>query len=286
MAIAEANLPVARLAEGHVNARHLLHMHAPGLAPAAALLGVWSADAADPARAVGGRLAGSKRFASGLGLVNHALVTVGNCDAERLALVDVLDPRRHRPGTWDMQGMRATVSGDIDLTGLVPRWVGTPGIYTREPSFLGGVWRIAALQLGGTLGLLAAARDHLATLGRLDADAQVARLAAPIGRAMAAFGLVERAAVVAQGPEEHVDPDCAVALSIEVRLLIEGLTHNAVAAVERSIGLTHFATGAATGRIACDLATYCRRAARDAIEQRAGCVLPAGSGPLSEVWHG
>ncbi len=182
--------------------------------------------------------------------------------------------------------MRATVSGDVDLTGRAPRWLGGPGDYFTEPHFLGGVWRIAALQLGGTLGLLAAARDALSGAGRLGAEAQVARLAPLVARAMAAFGLVEQAAAVAAGPGGQADPDRAVTLSLQARLLTEDLAQDAVAAVERSVGLAHFAARSETGRIARDLATYCRQAARDAFEQRAGATALGRPGPLSGLWHG
>jgi hypothetical protein len=286
VAIAEANLPVARLAEGHVNARHLLDLHAPDAAPAEAFLGVWGADGDDPARRDGAVLAGTKRYASGLGLVSHALVTVGQGQDCRLALVDARDPARCGHGAWAMLGMRATASGAFDLNGLAPLWIGPPGAYHAEPSFVGGVWRIAALQLGGTLGLLGAARDRLAAMGRLAADAQVARLSPLLGRACAAFGLIEKAAEVAQGPDGAADPDRAVALSIQARLLTEDLAQDAIAAVERSVGLPHFAEGSETGRIARDLATYCRQAARDAMEQRAGRTMLDRDGPLSGLWHG
>jgi hypothetical protein len=286
VALAEANLPVARLAEGHVNARLLLDLHAPGIAPRGVILGVWGADGDHPVRIEGRNLSGSKRYASGLGIVTNALVTVEDDKAIRLALVDVSDRSRHRPESWDMLGMRATVSGEIDLTGLEPQWIGAPGAYHIEPTFMGGVWRIAALQLGGTFGLIGAVRDYLTALGRLDTDAQIARLAPLLGRALAAFGLVERSAQVAQGPEGAADPERAVALSIQGRLLTEELAQDAIAAVERSVGLPHFAQGSETGRIARDLATYCRQAARDAMEQRSGRILLARTGPLSEIWRG
>lgn len=286
VALAEANLPVARLAEGHVNARFLLNMHAPDIALRGAILGVWGADRDTPVRIEGHQLSGSKQYASGLGTVTHALVSALDDKAVRPALVDVTDPTRHRPETWNMLGMRATVSGDIDLTGLEPLWIGAPGAYHVEPTFLGGVWRIAALQLGGTLGLLGAARDCLNALGRLETDAQIARLAPILGRALAAFSLIEKSAQVAQGPEGAADPERAVALSIQARLLTEELAQDAIAAVERAVGLQHFAQGSETGRIARDLAVYCRQAARDVMEQRSGRALLTRTGPLSEVWRG
>ncbi|WP_308916637.1 acyl-CoA dehydrogenase [Jannaschia sp. LMIT008] len=286
IAVAEANLPLARLYEGHVNAVRLIHLLG-GDPPAPGILhGVWGADGTAPVAARGRRLSGAKRYCSGLGSVARAVVTVGQGGECRLAVVDVSDAARHRPGTWAMQGMRATLSGDCDLTGLRADWLGGPGDYFREPSFLGGVWRIAACQVGGTLGLLGAARDWLATQGRLGADAQVARLSPLVARAMAACGLVERAAAVADGPAGTADPDRAVALSLQARLLTEDLAQDAVAGVERSVGLAHFAEGSQTGRIARDLATYCRQAARDAFEQRAGTIALGWHGPLSGLWHG
>lgn len=285
VATAEANLPVARIVEGHVNALHLLHRHGSS-APHLAVLGVWGADGDAPLRAEGDTLVGGKRFASGLGTVTHALVTVGGEEGTRLALVEVGETERHWPQAWRMQGMRATLSGEVDLTGLTARWIGPPDAYFLEPSFVGGVWRIAALQLGGTFGLLAAARDRLVELGRLDADAQISRLSPLVARSLAAFGLVERAAAVASGPDGMADPDLAVALSIQSRLLTEDLAQDAIAAVERSIGLSHFDVASETGRIARDLATYCRQAARDAFEQRAGRILLGRGGALSRLWHG
>lgn len=288
VSLAEANLPVARLVEGHVNARQLMALYAPDMNVGGSILGVWGADGDAPLQILEDVCVGTKRYASGLGTVDYALVTVnGDKDQPaRLALVDVSDTRRHRPGTWTMTGMRATVSGDIDLSGLAFTWIGEAGDYVREPFFLGGVWRIAALQLGGSLGLLAAARDALAATGRLDADAQVARLSPLIGRAMAAFGLIERAAVIVSGPDGLSDPDRAIALSIQARLLTEDLAQDTIAAVERSIGLDHFATGSMTGRIARDIATYCRQAARDAFAQKAGRIILGRGRPFSELWHG
>ena len=285
VAVAEADLSVARLVEGHVNALRLLELF--GGAPLPGLVyGVWGADAQPPVSSDGNRLSGAKRYASGLGIVDQAVVTVGAGAACRLALVDVTDPDRHRLDAWNMTGMQDTVSGEIDLTGLSAVWLGGPGDYFREPHFLGGVWRIAALQLGGTLGLLGAARDVLRARGHLEAEAQVARLGPLAGRAMAAFGLVERAARMAEGPEGRTDPDRAVMLSLQGRLLTEELAQDTVAAVERSVGLTHFESGAETGRRARDLATYCRQAARDAFEQKAGRIALGRAGPLSALWHG
>lgn len=279
--VAEVNLPLARLYEGHVNAIRLitnlgndeLRGVVERLAGDGALFGVWGADGALPLAFEGDHLVGGKRFASGLGTVGHAIVTLGHGDSVQLALLDVSDQTRHDLTTWTKTGMRATASGDFDATGLPTsalRWIGKPGQYFDEPGFIGGVWRIAAVQLGGTLGLLHAASRQLGALGRLGAEPQISRLAPVLTRALAAGAFTIRAATVAEGPSGIADPERAVSLAAQARLLTEEIGQDAISAVERSVGLPHFDEAAPTGRIARDLATYIRQAARDALLQRAG----------------
>ncbi len=292
--IAEANLPLARLYEGHINALGLVRTLGNSSTraqvqrdcEAGLLFGVWGAEGARPLAIDGDRLSGGKRFASGLGTVSRAIVTVGEGAAVRLALLDVSDPLRHHPETWCKTGMRATVSGDFDVTGLPVSdllWLGQPGQYLQEPGFIGGVWRIAAVQIGGTLGLFRAAADHLAALGRLTAEAQVARLAPILTRALAAADFTRRSAIVAEGIEGQRDPERAASFSAQARLLTEEIGQDAIAATERAVGLPHFDVDAPTGRIARDLATYMRQAARDALMQRAGAWMLGQPGPFSQL---
>lgn len=294
VSLAEVNLPLARLYEGHVNALRLVAMlgepmlraEVRDLAAAGALMGVWGAEGTVPLGLEGERLTGGKRFASGLGVVGHTVVTLGQDAKVRLALLDVSDPARHRPETWRKTGMRATASGDFDATGMPAsalRWIGLPGAYLEEPGFVGGTWRIAAVSLGGTLGLLRAAADYLVAAGRLGAEAQVARLAPVLTRALAAGAFVRRAAEVAEGPAGRAEPERAVSLSAQARLLTEEVGQDAVAAVERSVGLAHFDEDGDTGRIARDLATYLRQAARDPFLQRAGGWALKQAGPFSAL---
>ena len=292
--LGEANLPLARLYEGHVNALRLVATlgepdvwaQTQALADAGVLLGVWGAEGKTPLSLDDDHLVGGKRFASGLGVVGHAVVTLGQGVAVRLALLDVSDTRRHHPRTWRKIGMRVTASGDFDATGLPAsalRWVGAPGQYLEEPGFVGGVWRIAAVQLGGTLGLLRAAADHLSTLGRLEAEPQVARLAPVLTRALAAGGFVRHAAKVAEGSAGLAEPERAASLSAQARLLTEEVGQDTIIAVERSVGLPHFDEDSPSGRIARDLATYMRQAARDALLQRAGSWTLGQAGPYSAL---
>lgn len=278
MQVGAANLSVGRLWEGHVNALRLIRLYGSAALQRTvdariakgALLGVWGADGPVPVTldAGGTRLEGSKRFASGLGTVTHALVSVNSDAGVRLALVDVRDPGRADASCWTMQGMRATASGSYDFSVLAMQdWVGGPDDYLKEPHFVGGVWRIAALQAGAAIGLLDRAATELRAMGRMQAEAQQARLMAVLTRAWAGAALAERAALASV--DTSLEAEQIVATSIAARIFTEEVGLDAIRAVEQSIGLRHFEAGSDTGRMARDLAVYLRQAARDAFLQRA-----------------
>ena len=279
--VAAANLPVGRLWEGHMNALYLARVHGDAEAKAAvrslakdgAVFGVWGADGTVPvAPGQDDSLIGDKTFASGLGTVTHAVVTVSSGPAVRLGLIDVRDAARADARTWQMLGMRATASGHFDVNGIAMQdviWLGAPGVYVTEPHFIGGVWRIAALQAGAALGLLESAADGLRERDRLAAPAQMARLSSVAIKAMAAAALVTRAALAA-APDNDGAPRRAPILSAAARLATEEVALDAIRAVEQSVGLAHFADGAVTGRKARDLGFDLRQAARDTFQTRVG----------------
>lgn len=277
MQVGAANLSVGRLWEGHVNALRLIHLYGSAELKRSvdarivkgAVLGVWGADGPVPVTldASGTRLQGAKRFTSGLGTVSHVLVSVGSDAGVRLALVDVRDPARADASCWNMKGMRATASGSYDFSGLkVQDWIGGPDDYLKEPNFVGGVWRIAALQAGAAIGLLDQAATDLRAMDRMQTEAQQARLMTVLTRAWAGAALAERAAQASV--DGSLEAEQIVATSIAARLFTEEVGLDAIRASEQSIGLRHFESGAETGRIARDLAVYMRQAARDAFLQR------------------
>jgi alkylation response protein AidB-like acyl-CoA dehydrogenase len=290
--VGAANLPVGRLFEGHINALYLARIHGDAsaaervnsLVKQGAFLGVWGADGAVPVGLSpdGATLVGQKNFASGLGTVSHAVVTVCSGPDVRLALVGVRDATRSDPSVWTMQGMRATASGCYDFNGIPVAdilWLGAPGDYLTEPHFVGGVWRIAALQIGGALGLLAEAADILRARDRLAAPAQMARLSAVVIQSLGASALVTRAAIAA-APKAVQTPDQAAAISAAARLLTEEVALDAIRTVEQCLGLGHFEEASATNRKARDLAVYLRQAARDAFQTRVGEACFAQEGRL------
>ncbi|SFI85467.1 acyl-CoA dehydrogenase [Albimonas pacifica] len=291
--VAARDLSAGRLLEGHANAHRLIRAHgtpaqlseARGAMTDGELYGVWAADGDQPATWDGARMGGSKRFASGLGMVRRAIVPAQRVGkgGRQLLLVEVDDPRRQRPEEWDVSGMADSRSGGFDCAGLVGEPLGAPDVYTAEPQFIGGTWRIAAVTLGGIVGLLDRARAALARRGHLEAEAQLLRLA-PIGiRALAADAAIARAAEFAESAAARAEPQRAATLSISTRLLTEELGQDAIAAVERSVGLGMFALDDPVGRMARDLACYLRQAARDAMTLRVGRDLLVDGGTL-ESW--
>lgn len=294
MRIGGVNLSLGRLWEGHVNALRLIDLYGgPRLArdmrariAQGAFLGVWGADGevAVTLAPEGDRLVGTKRFASGLGTVTHAVVTLDSGPEVRLALVPAGDPSRQDAGRWTMTGMRATASGHVDLTGIpvsAITWIGAPGDYLHEPHFVGGVWRIAALQVGAAAGLLDEVAARLRQMGRLEAEAQKTRLMTALTRVWGGMALVERAARRAADPRP--DPEEVVTTSIAARLLTEEIGQEAIRVAEQCLGLAHFDAAADSGRMARDLAVYMRQAARDAFLMRAAATAFGRDGRLWEM---
>jgi alkylation response protein AidB-like acyl-CoA dehydrogenase len=183
-----ADLPLARLAEGHVDAVAILH-ELGGRPYPSARYGVWAARTggrgADLVGAMGDwRLTGTVRFCSGARGLDRALVVAAA--GEDMWLVDVaLDAQGVHPAenTWAAAGMAA--SGTLDVTFddvAVPdtALVGPPGAYLDRPGFWWGGAGVAAVWLGGAAGVLddvldgaAGADEHrLAHVGALHAELQ------------------------------------------------------------------------------------------------------------------
>jgi hypothetical protein len=192
LAWGRADLPMARLAEGHVDALAILGEAGATAAPGA-LYGVWAARSGGTGADLvggsgGGTLRGTVRFCSGAHGLDRALVVAAASDGSRV--ID-LDLRRAgvRPveGSWLAPGMRDSDTVDVELRDLAVTdadLVGDPGWYTERPGFWWGGAGVAAVWLGGALGVLDALHERLsagadpfqlAHFGELHAAAAAAR---------------------------------------------------------------------------------------------------------------
>lgn len=279
--LGRANLSVARLFEGHMNAVKLVALHAGhDLSEALAarihdglLLGVWGADdPSDPLgleRAEGEiRLSGSKRFASGLGLVGAAVVTVAGEDGPQMLLVETGDAQRIDLEPWRMGGMRASNSGRYDFSGVrlqEDRLLGGPGAFLKEPHFEGGVWRYAATHCGAAESLYEDMREGLIARERADDPNQQRRIA------RAAMAIETARLWLARAADEvemaHARPGKAV-LSLMAREVTDEACRTVMELAARALGMAAYEEGTRTERMLRDLSVFLCQAGPDAKRAR------------------
>ncbi|MET1045795.1 MAG: acyl-CoA dehydrogenase family protein [Hyphomicrobium sp.] len=274
--IGGADLSVARLFEGHVNAVMLVSRYGtPHQIEALAesvrkgsLSGVWGAeDAAGLRRESLGsswKLIGTKIFASGAGSVSRPLITVATPSGPVLYLLDFDASKRADYSGWTPLGMKASASGTVDLTSIVvsrSEQIGDAGDYMRQPFFSGGAWRFCAVHLGAMERLAALYCEHLRQRGRDRDPYQLERVA----RCTAACGTtlfwVEEAS--RRFGDECLEPAGVVAFSNLTRMVTERAALDVLEHVQRGIGLSAFMRPHPIERICRDLATYLRQPVPD-----------------------
>ena len=156
--LGRGSLSVGRLYEAHVNALRLVARigsvsqmrQAAEDALAGHLFGLWVTDPADAPLKIrpDGCLQGAKFPCSGAGHATRALVTAQAPDETTIMLLVGVPPdARADVSGWDTHGMRASVSGRMDLTGLpAGDPLGRPGDYLKQPDFSAGAWRASGWQ--------------------------------------------------------------------------------------------------------------------------------------------
>ena len=297
VALGRGDLSFARLYEGHVNALQLIarlgtRSQLERVDTAAAnggLIGVWGADdPASPARVrrVGKRcyLSGRKTYASGADVVTHAVIAVKTADNDtQLILLDGGDvSRRLDRDWWRPLGMQATNSFALDLEGLETsdtNLIGDGGVYETQPFFGAGAIRFVAAQLGGTLALWDATREHLTAARRHDNPHQAARLGLIVSDLEAAHALI-RDAYTRAAPAiawENLAANCSDYLYADcARVVVEGVAERVMALALRSVGCAGLMDTHPLAAAVRDLMVYLRQPAPDAALTRLGINACAG----------
>lgn len=292
--IGAASLPVGRLAEGQMNAMRLIslygtreqrRMHAAE-ARKGRIYGVWGADDIPPVtiREHHGKhltLRGRKRFASGLGIVGRAVLTVGTPDGPCLVIADVTDPARADASVWRTSGMKATASGQFDVDGLDAEPLGQAGDYLREPYFQGGVWRYAAVHVGGLEALAEEVRNAVRGFGESASEVQLHRVARVATLTYGARLLVENAACRIEAPGAG---EREIALVLAAREAVEQACLEALGLADRALGAQSFTTGHPVDLLRRDLGLFLRQADLDGKLTRVGRFLCDSSQPVGDVW--
>jgi alkylation response protein AidB-like acyl-CoA dehydrogenase len=283
--IGRVDLSLGRLFEGHVNGLQLVGAYGSDdqkrdmarASEAGALYGVWATELT-PGLTIGQlgpdtwRLDGRKSFATGAGEVDYALVTALRDDgAKQLVNVDLRSAKGRADITgWRVRGMKGTLSGLFDFSGLTVRedsLIGAPDEYETEPRFSAGAWRFAAVQLGAVEGLARHLRDHLVSSGKGNDPIHRARFASSIVGVRSAGEWVRRAAQLAETRLEE-----SVAFVLMTRGVVEEAGLAMMEAAARSVGTASFFAGNPIDRITRDLGLYLRQPVPDQARDRAAAA--------------
>jgi len=132
-ALAEEDLSLARLAEGHAVAVAILAELGARPSTTGSRWGVWAAQPPGPGLIAtrtghGWRLDGTKQYCSGARSCTDALVTAAAPDGSRLFAVSTRD-LSPVPGSWPATGMAASDTLDVEFTNISAQPVGEPGRY-------------------------------------------------------------------------------------------------------------------------------------------------------------
>ncbi len=280
--IARQDLPLARLLEGHVDALQIIARYADpdvardveSAAAQGATFGVWNAAMADePLRIEDGMLRGGKSYASGAGVLSHALAGVDTVEGNRLVLID-LDasaPQIDR-SWWQVVGMQRSETHVVRWHNASPtsfRFIGRPGDYAREPFFSGGALRFVACHAGGVAALFDRVCAHLTATGRADDPHQCGRLAELYTAAETAAAAV-RTATAAWGQPAFVDHVAAA------RMTVTACAERAILTAQAAVGVGGMFVGHPLSAVLTDLMVYLRQPMPDAQRLRVGRAAATG----------
>lgn len=284
-AVGRRDLPLGRVVEGHVDALQIVTRYgAPAqrdaamrAAQAGAVFGVWNADQpGEPLVLADELLSGAKAFASGAGLLTHALVSVDADGGRQLLLVDL---ERHPPAVdrswWRVTGMQRSETHIVHWRAVpleADARIGEPGDYVREPFFSGGAIRFAAVQAGGIAGVVDGVRDQLVAQSRAGDPHQRARLADLYGVAQSAADAVARAARAWSAD----DIPATLAQVAAARIAVYAAGEAALMLAPAAIGVQAMFVDHPLAEKLGDLTVYLRQPAPDLQRDRAGEAVADG----------
>src|ERR1700733_7293250 len=137
MDLAGDDLSLARLGEGHADARAILAELGEPEPPPGSRWGVWAANPPGPSLRAeptgdGWCLTGVKQYCSGARCCTHALVTAAAPDGRGLFAVTA-GTFVPLAGTWPATGMAGSDTLDAEFSAVPARPVGPPGAYLSRP---------------------------------------------------------------------------------------------------------------------------------------------------------
>jgi len=264
-AVAQRDLGLVKLFEGHTDALAILaELHAPA-PPAGSRWGVWAAEAPDMRLRIERRegedidpdevlLSGTKAWCSGAAALSHALVTCrDSADRPRLVAVALDQPGiRISTRNWHAVGMAATASADVHFEHVSAHLVGAPGAYLSRPGFWHGGGGIAACWFGAAQGLARAL--HAAAHEKRDGHRSAHLGAVDVALDGAAAVLRETAAWIDRSP--RADPIRPI---LRARLHVEQAASTILEHACRSLGAGPMCRNEAFARCVADLPVFLRQ---------------------------
>ena len=271
--VGRADLSLGRLFEGHVNAVKLImwfgtfeqQRQMRGHLDQGQFYGVWATERVPGVALVdtgdGLSMSGGKTFASGAGHLAFAIVTAQPATGpRRIAIIPANDPTRADVSGWQVRGMRATMSGSYDLTGLPigkPDLLGVPGLYDIEPRFTAGAWRFTAVQLGGVEALVTETRAAMSDAARND-PLQRLKFANAVEAMRSAYLWVRKSAMMFDA--QHPDAPAFVRMT---RGVVERAAFDVIELAARIVGTISAFDGQRIDKISRDLMLYLRQGGPD-----------------------
>lgn len=284
-AVGRRDLPLGRVFEGHVDALQIVTRYgtpeqrerAKRAAQAGGAFGVWNADQpGDPLRLDGDRLTGGKAFASGAGILSHAVASVDAPGGRQLILLDLAEtPPVIDRSWWRVIGMQRSETHVVrwqDRSLPAGALIGAPGDYVREPWFSGGAIRFAAVQAGGVAALADRTRDHLVAQRRDGDPHQRARLAGLYRAAQCAADAVSR--VARHWTADDVPRTLAHVAAARVAVYAAG--EEALTLAQAAAGVQAMFNDHPLAAMLGDLAVYLRQPGPDAQRDRVGEAVANG----------
>jgi alkylation response protein AidB-like acyl-CoA dehydrogenase len=277
---ARRDLVLARLAEGHADARAILaELGEPaGVGGETVPWGVWAAVPRSVSATLGADgwwLDGERPWSSGAAVCEWALVTAAAPDGIGLFAVDLSRPGVSRvDGSWPAVGMAGSDSRTVRFGRVAALPVGGPGEYVGRPGFWHGGIGVAACWYGGAAGvadaLVRAARERsigphaLAHLGAVDAALGAARTV-----------LLDAATRIDADPKAPAER-----LARQVRATVEATATTVLDHVGRALGAGPLCRDAEHGRRVADLTVYIRQSHAETDLEALGALAaePGASG--------
>ena len=289
-AVAEHDLSLAKLFEGHTDALAILAELGGALnhhgacrkqpqrrSPGEEMVwGVWASEApggrvsfvpATPADDGAVLLTGVKHWCSGARGASHALLTVWlgeahqPADAPQLAWLPIDQPSVHViADAWKAVGMHGSASLQVRLTGARAWMVGSPGQYLSRPGFWQGGAGVAACWYGGTASLAKTLYRAVADRPEHSRSPFLLAAAGKVAVTMRAMALMLQDAARWIDAHPHAD---ASDRALGARLAVAACATEVLEEVAAALGATPFCTDAAFARAAADLPVFIRQSHAD-----------------------